>query len=213
MQNDTDQLRQYHINADIIELFQSAATVSWYEIRDNSIHRILYLASILFSFRTNSNDHLSPFNDYRFNVGANGPYDSNIEKSISFLFKDDYLIRAQGDDTYILDRTISPSSVKKFPDFEERAEWIKIVVYILNIYTENRIYDFIFRDPQYQLAIKSNTQQGLNTNASNETIKTLNLFKLEFEAAVSEDPVSLSNQQYLELYFEYVFSKILKREQ
>ena len=93
---------------------------------------------------------------------------------------------------------------------QERFGWLKQVVYILGIYGENKIYDFIFRDPQYQTTIMSNTQQGLNTGDDNETIKTLQSFQDAFEETLNNKN-KISSQTYLELYFEYVFSKILKR--
>ena len=76
----------------------------------------------------------------------------------------------------------------------------------------HKIYEFIFRDPEYQTTIKSNTQQGLNTDLNNETVKTLKSFQEAFEETLTEQKEKLSSQTYLELYFEYVFSKILKRE-
>lgn len=198
---------QYLIYTDILAVFRLASDIQWKEIRQNSIYRILYLSTVLYSFRYP--DKTNPFGFYKFTVDSTGPYDSNIPKALDFLIKDEYIVRTTGDDALAIGKN-SGNDVFKIEVGQDRYEWIKQVMYILGIYGENKIYDFIFRDPQYQATIKSNTHQGLNTEANNETIKTLISFKAAFEETLTNDKIS--SQTYLELYFEYVFSKILKRE-
>jgi hypothetical protein len=200
---------QYLIYTDILAIFKLASDIQWKEVRQNSVYRILYLSSVLYSFR--HPDKTNPFGIYKFTVDTTGPYDSNISKAFDFLIKDEYIKRTSGDDVMASGKN-SGNDVFKIEVGQERYEWIKQVMYILGIYGENKIYDFIFRDPQYQTTIKSNTQQGLNTDANNETIKTLMSFQAAFEETLTKDKEKLSSQTYLELYFEYVFSKILKRE-
>jgi hypothetical protein len=200
---------QYLIYTDILAIFVLASDIQWKEVRQNSIYRILYLSSVLYSFR--HPDKYNPFNIYKFTVDTTGPYDSNISRALDFLIKDEYLQRTSGDDVLAIGTNPS-NDVFKIEVGKERYEWIKQVMFILGIYGENKIYDFIFRDPQYQTTIKSNTQQGLNTDANNETIKTLMSFQSAFEETLTKEKEKLSSQTYLELYFEYVFSKILKRE-
>ena len=199
---------QYLIYTDILAIFKLASDIQWKEVRQNSVYRILYLSSVLYSFR--HTDKSNPFSIYKFTVDTTGPYDSNISKAFDFLIKDEYIKRATGDDVLAIGKN-SGNDVFKIEVGQERYEWIKQVMYILGIYGESKIYDFIFRDPQYQTTIKSNTQQGLNTDANNETIKTLMSFQAAFEQTLS-DTTKISNQDYLELYFEYVFSKIIKKE-
>jgi hypothetical protein len=127
------------------------------------------------------------------------------------LIKDDYIKRTSGEDVFAMGSNYT-NQVFKIEFSQERYEWIKQVMYILGIYGENKIYEFIFRDPQYQTTIQSNTQQGLNTNVNNETIKALKSFQDAFESTLPKGKEKISSQRYLELYFEYIFSKILKRE-
>jgi hypothetical protein len=201
---------QYLIYTDILAVVNLGSDIGWQEIRRNSIFRILYLSSVLFSFR--HSEISNPFNIYKFTLDSNGPYDSNISSAIDFLVKDDYIKRVSGDDVYKLGMN-SGREVFNINLGQERYNWIKQVMYILGIYGENKIYDFIFRDPQYQNTIKSNTQQGLNTDVNNETIKTLQSFQGAFEETLKTKSAKISSQTYLELYFEYIFSKILKREE
>jgi hypothetical protein len=204
-----DKIDQYLIYTDILAIFKLGLEIQWKEVRENSVYRILYLSSVLYSFRYPSKNN--PFNIYKFTVDRSGPYDSNISSALVFLIKDDYLRRTTGDDVLACGKTRS-EDVFKIEIGQERYEWLRQVMYILGIYGENKIYDFIFRDPQYQKTIKSNTQQGLNTDMNNETIKTLKSFQQAFEETLGKKKETLSSQTYLELYFEYVFSRILKRK-
>lgn len=204
-----DKRDQYLIYTDILAILKLASDIQWKEVRQNSIYRILYLSSVLYSFR--HPEKTNPFDIYKFTVDITGPYDSNISSALDFLIKDEYIKRTTGDDVFALDIN-SQNDVFKIETGQERYEWIKQVMYILGIYGENKIYDFIFRDPQYQTTIKSNTMKGLNTDINNETIKTLKSFQKAFEETLTNKKGKLSSQTYLGLYFEYVFSKILKRE-
>lgn len=199
----------YLIYSDILAIFKFASSIQWKEVRQSSIYRILYLSSVLYSFR--HPDKKNPFTIYRFSIDSAAPYDSNISNAIDFLIKDDYIKRTSGDDVFAIGGNPS-ESVFKIDINQERFEWIRQVMFILGIYGENKIYDFIFRDPEYQTTVKSNTQKGLNIDYNNETVKTLKKFQQAFEESLSGEHSKLSSQQYLELYFEYVFSKILKRE-
>ncbi|MBK7957212.1 MAG: hypothetical protein IPK03_03340 [Bacteroidetes bacterium] len=199
---------QYLIYTDILAIFKLASDIKWKEVRQNSVYRILYLSSVLYSFRHTYKSN--PFSIYKFTVDTTGPYDSNISKAFDFLIKDEYIKRAAGEDVLAIGIN-SSNDVFKIEVGQERYEWIKQVMYILGIYGENKIYDFIFRDPQYQTTIKSNTQQGLNTDVNNETVKTLKSFQEAFENTLT-DTTKISNEDYLELYFEYIFSKIIKKE-
>lgn len=205
-----DKRDQYLIYIDILAIFKNGTNIQWKEIRQNSIYRILYLSSVLYSFIYP--ERSNPFKIYKFNVDSSGPYDSNISSALNFLIKDEYLERVNGDDILALSLN-SNSNVFKIDTSQERYDWIKNVMYILGIYGENKIYDFIFRDPQYQTTIKSNSQQGLNTDVDNITIVTLKSFQAAFEETLATRQGEVSSQTYLELYFEYIFSKILKREE
>jgi len=210
MEKETNDKRdQYLIYTDILAIFKNASNIQWKEVRQNSIYRILYLSSVLYSFIYP--DKSNPFSIYKFTVDTSGPYDSNISSALDFLIKDDYIKRTSGDDIFGLGKN-SSDDIFKIDIGLERFEWLKQVMNILGIYGENKIYEFIFRDPQYQTNIKSNTKQRLSTDANNETIKTLRKFQEAFEETLGSKKEAISSQTYLELYFEYIFSKILKRE-
>ncbi|WES96508.1 hypothetical protein P2W68_16875 [Chryseobacterium arthrosphaerae] len=200
---------RYLINVDILSIFEFGRTIEWNTIRENSIYRILYLSSVFYSFRYPENSN--PFNMYNFSVNINGPFDSNVSTSINFLLKDDYIVRAEGNDVFRLGSNKIDDSFNA--DFSsERRDWIKQITYILGIYGENKIYEFIFRDPEYQDNLKSNTQKSLNITEDNKSIETLKQFEKAFRDSLGEEVRNLVPQRYLELYFEYVFGKILKRE-
>lgn len=205
-----DKREQYLVYADILAIFKFANDIQWKDIRLYSIHRILYFSSVLYSFTYPDKDN--PFSNYRFSVDTAGPYNENISSAIMFLVKDDFIKRTTGDDIFALGNNPN-NDIIKIESTKERYNWIKQIIFILGIYGENKIYDFIFRDPEYQTTIKSNTQQGLNTDLNNETIKILKSFQGAFEETLTEKKGKISSQTYLELYFEYVFSKILKREE
>lgn len=208
MQKEDKEFR-YLIYTDILSIFKLALDIQWKEVRQNSIYRILYLTSVLYSFI--HPEKTNPFDIYKFSVDITGPYDSNISNALDFLIKDNYIKRSSGDDVFKLGENSNEDIFKNTIEVE-RYEWIKKVMYILGIYGENKIYEFIFRDPQYQITIKSNTKQSINTDINNETIQILKSFQKAFEETLKEKNESLPSQTYLELYFEYVFSKILKRE-
>lgn len=208
MENDKD--LRYLINIDILSIFKIGHNIEWNTIRDNSIYRILYLSSVLYSFRFAEKEN--PFSIYNFSVDINGPFDSNIAKSINFLLKDDYLSRVDGTDVYTLGSNKIGESFNINLE-QERIDWIRQILYILGIYGENKIYEFIFRDPEYQNNLKSNTNQSLNINTDNITIKVLKQFEEAFKESLGSEIQNISSQRYLEFYFEYVFGKILKREE
>ena len=146
---------KYLIYSDIISIFKIATEIQWKEVRQNSVFRILYLSTVLYSFI--HTEKINPFNVYKFTIDITGPYDSNISDAMDFLIKDDYITRIIGDDILALGSNIIDNKSFNITIGVERYNWIKLVMYILGIYGEHKIYDFIFRDPQYQTTIKENT--------------------------------------------------------
>jgi len=136
---------KFLIYIDILSIFKTAHEVQWYSLRENSIYRILYFSSVFHSFIF-SKDEENPFNIYNFSLNAQGPYDSNIADAIAFLVKDEYILKTEGDDTFTLG-TNQANRLKEFDVEKERSEWIKVIIHILGLYGENKIYEFIFRDP------------------------------------------------------------------
>ena len=93
-----------------------------------------------------------------------------------------------------------------------KTEWFEDIAYIVGIYGEDKIYDFIFRDPEYREALQGNSIYNLNIGEDNTTVKFLNSFKMAFEEKLYNKEDALDNRKYLELYFEYIFGKILRGE-
>lgn len=77
--NINDKQTQYLINADILAIMKYTSEINWDSVRQNSIFRILYLSSVLYSFiHLESNN---PFKIYRFSIDKTGPYDSSLINS------------------------------------------------------------------------------------------------------------------------------------
>ena len=81
---------------------------------------------------------------------------------------------------------------------------------MLGKYGEKRLFGFIVNDPSYENAALTNNVDGVDTLSSDsETLKVLNDFKNAFEQTL-EDTSAISDEKYIEMYFEYVFSEIIK---
>ncbi len=196
------------ISIDICVLLKNIRKIGWKYVKRQSIHRMLYLCSVLFTFKYENEKN--PFDDYEFLINLNGPSCINIDKSLLFLETNE-IVKDINDSFLLIEENIPDISIA--PRYELKCEWIKIITYILGVYGENKIYDFIFEDPEYQYKLLSNTN-SLNIDKNNETTRNLQYFKKAFEESLSKD-IDLStidNQKYLTLYFDYVFSKIIKGE-
>ncbi|MCK0069407.1 hypothetical protein [Kordiimonas laminariae] len=206
--NDTN---KYVVYADILSIFRSADALDWKSLRKSSVHRVMYLASVLFGFKFPEKDNI--FSKYNFSIEKYvGPFSSDIEKGVNFLSKDEYLIPSGEEEPLYSLGTNAADQIFKEALVQARDEWLKLIVSILSLYGENKIYDFIFRDKEYQDAIKSNKTTGFDIGPENRTIQFLKGFQAAFEETLPQHSENVDATQYLELYFEYVFSKILKRE-
>lgn len=195
------------INGDIITVMKYAENIGWKPIREQSISRILYLSSVLFSFRHGKEKN--PFaDDYHFSIDATGPFYALINNSMIFLESNGYIEKIKKNEFKIGSAEIP--EINKLPDYDPKSNWLQSVFYILGIYGESRIYEFIIRDPQYQEHLQSNDIKELNLDRDNKTIKFLNEFKQTFEETLGKDSEKIDDKEYLELYFEYIFSKVLK---
>jgi len=201
--------RLIKINTDIINCLDIAHTVGWEGIKDFNLHRVIYISSVLYSFR---NINKSIFDElYNFNISLRGPHSHEISQSLSYLIGQNLIVR-QNDELLIdlkkCERIIS--QIERINNSVERKEWISIVISIIARYGESKIYDFVFRDPEYQNNLKRNSHTNLNIGEGNKTEKNIIEMKHAFEKALGEDAKHLTNKKYLELYFEFVFSKIIK---
>jgi len=203
----SEQFHLYNINEDVLTVVNIATELNWVPIREQSISRILYLASVLYSFRFRNQDN--PFvKDYHFSVDASGPFYSLIKNSLIFLEANDYIKRESKNEISLgINNTIN---LNKLPNHETKAKWLRSIFYIIGVYGESKIYEFIIRDPQYQQNLNSNTLKDINIGPNNETVATLSTFKEAFEEELKEEAEQIDDKEYLELYFEYLFSKIIK---
>lgn len=64
-------------------------------------------------------------------------------------------------------------------------------------------------DPLYDISVKSNQSSEIQVTPENETLLVLNDFKKAFEETLS-DTSSISKEEYISLYFDYIFSQIIK---
>lgn len=196
------------VNGDILSVLTTVGDLGWESVNELSIQRIVYIASVLFSFKYE--EEVNPFEiDYNFSVSLRGPYSDIIPNSIKFLMVNELIDKEDGG-LKILGREIP--NIGLMPKFYERKSWIEIIIYILGIYGEEKIYDFVFRDPQYQDNLQRNSIKEINIKSGNKTEMALKKLKLAFEKTLGKSALELDNKQYLNMYFDYVFSKILRGE-
>lgn len=195
----------YDINFDILSVLNLAKQLGWKSLKEHTISRVLYFSSVLYSFRYAGKQN--PFDEYIFSVDSSGPFYSQITNSLIFLENNQYVKRS-AEGFLSLGETTQPKPTKS--EINLKAEWINHVLFILGLYGEGKIYEFVIRDPEYQKSLEVNSVKKLNTSTTNYTIKFLKEFKSTFEETLGKDSVKIDDKKYLQLYFEYVFSKVVK---
>lgn len=180
--------------------------LGWESLRETTINRLIYLSSVLYSFINYESENIYAKN-YQFVITLSGPEDAEIEKALIHLESNDLLKHT--DKGYMV---INSENLLIMDDYNKKKAWFKDIAYIISIYGEDKIYDFIFRDPEYRESLLGNSVYNLNIDKNNATVKFLNRFKFEFERVLNDKSVSLDNRKYMELYFEYVFGMILRGE-
>lgn len=189
------------VNIDIMTIAAHARKIGWETISVSTLQRFIYLLKVLYSFINSSEYNL--FNQYHFNVTTFGPYSELIYRSVVFLLS---TRRLEGD----MDgdfRIISKDGVDEMDT--ERINWIDSILLILSKYGENKIFGFIVNDPLYDVSVKSNLPSEIQVTSENETLLVLNDFKKAFEDTLP-DTTSISKEEYISLYFDYIFSQIIK---
>lgn len=188
------------VNIDIMTIVSHAAKIGWETINVSSLQRFIYLLKVLYSF---NRDEENIFEGYHFNVTMFGPYSELIRRSVVFLLANRHL---EGDDDGEI-RIVSNAGVDEMS--EERINWIETILLILSKYGESKIFSFIINDPLYDTSVKSNQSSEIQVTPENETLLVLNDFKKAFEETLS-DTSSISKEEYISLYFDYIFSQIIK---
>ncbi|MEK8127862.1 hypothetical protein WMW72_08125 [Paenibacillus filicis] len=199
----------YRVNGDILSALKTSEDIGWESVTEFSVQRIMYIASVLFSFR--HENEFNPFEqDYDFSVSLRGPFSAIIPRSLSFLLANEFIYYTDHKELSLSDRQMP--DLYSMPYFKERKDWIESIIYILGIYGEEKIYDFVFRDPQYQDNIQRNSIKEINIKPGNKTDITIRKMKAAFEKSLGSSASELENKKYLDMYFDYVFSKILRGE-
>lgn len=198
------------VNGDIVSLMEAAKEVGWENIKPLSVHRIIYTASVLYSFTHEKNTN--PFSeDYDFGISLRGPFSDVIQESLDFLNANDYI--AEVDDEESLKLGDEPAlNLEKTRNFEEKKIWIENIIYIMALYGENKIYDFVFRDPEYQDSLQRNIVTEINLDKGNKSDVSLRNLRKAFESSLGEDAGKINSKEYLNMYFKFIFSKILRGE-
>lgn len=193
------ELIQVHI--DIMTITAHARKIGWDTISVDTLQRFIYLLKVLYSFMNNRDENI--FNQYHFNVTTFGPYSEIIYRSVVFLLASHRLEGDMHGDV----KTTSNDGVDEMD--KERINWIDSILLILSKYGENKIFGFIVNDPLYDISVKSNQSSEIQVTPENETLLVLNDFKKAFEETLS-DTSSISKEEYISLYFDYIFSQIIK---
>ena len=189
------------VNIDIMTIAAHARKIGWETISVSTLQRFIYLLKVLYSFINSSENNL--FNHYHFNVTTFGPYSELIYRSVVFLLSTRRLEGDMDGDVKI----ISKDGVDEMDT--ERINWIDSILLILGKYGENKIFGFIVNDPLYDVSVKSNLPSEIQVTSENETLLVLNDFKKAFEDTLP-DTTSISKEEYISLYFDYIFSQIIK---
>lgn len=185
---------------DMMTIISHAKKIGWDPIAKESLQRITYLMKVLYAF---CHEDENMFGFYHFNVTVFGPYSDLINRSLIFLQSSQRIVEESTGNLKI----VSSDGVDTMP--EEKIRWIDCVLLVLGKYGENKVFSFVVNDPQYDNSVKANISAEINCGSESETIKTLNDFKLAFEETL-EDTTSISKEEYISLYFDFLFSQIIK---
>lgn len=189
-------------NADMMTIVAHTKKLGWDKVSCNSIQRMVYLMKVLYAF---VHDDENVFNIYHFNVSLFGPYSELVQKSLIFLISSQRLLGDWNGDVTLH----SFDGVDALAD--NKIKWIDTVLLIISKYGENKLFSFIVNDPQYEQSVKSNLSSEISTEPDNDTLIVLEDFKKAFEETL-ENVSSISKEEYISLYFDYIFSQIIKKE-
>lgn len=106
-----------------------------------------------------------------------GPEDAEVEKALINLESNEVLEHTELGYALCLEKKISLTTFQA----ERKKEWFDDVAYIIGIYGEDKIFDFIYRDPEYRESLDGNSTYNLNLGKDNATVEFLNSFKDAFE--------------------------------
>lgn len=186
-------------NADLMTIVAHAKRIGWDTVGINTLQRVVYLMKVLYSF---VHEGENEFSYYHFSVSIFGPYSDLVYRSLMFLLSSQRLLGDKYGDVF-LNSSDGVDNVS-----EEKKKWIDTILLVMGKYGENKIFSFIVNDPQYEQSVKANLSSEINTNPENDTLKVLGDFRKAFEETL-EDTSSISQEEYISLYFDYLFGQII----
>lgn len=188
-------------NADIMTILAHAKRIGWDSVSTNTLQRVVYLMKVLYSF---CHAGENAFGRYHFSVTIFGPYSDLVYKSLAFLLSSQRLL-GDLDGEVRLQSTDGVDSIS-----DEQQKWIDVILLILGKYGESKVFSFIVNDPQYEHSVKANISSEINTDLENITLSVLHDFKKAFEETL-DDTTSISSEEYISLYFDYLFGQIINK--
>lgn len=200
----------YQTNDDIVFILNVGKKIGWEEIKSQSINRIIYLSKVLYAFVHVENSNI--MNYYHFISTISGPSSSIIQRSIIDLESREFIIyRNSGLKLNVKANQLQNILESNYnPNKNIKQEWFTTIMLLLGKYGENKIFGFTVNDPLYIKSNQSNSPREIEFEINeNKTLYVLNSFKSAFEDSIP-DTRSISKKEYLELYFDYIFSQIIK---
>lgn len=200
----------YQTNNDIIFLLHIGNRIGWREIKPQSMNRIIYLSKVLYSFIYETEPNILDY--YHFTSTNAGPVSSIVNRALIYLQSGEFIVSNDNG----LQLEVSLDKVEKINDntFDSikagKQEWFKAIMLLLGKFGENKVFSFVINDPLYKDNINSNSPKEITFDISeNKTLKVLKNFKKSFEDSLG-DTSMISKQEYLALYFDFVFSQIIR---
>lgn len=207
---DKDIKELYQTNDDIVFILSRGLKIGWETVKAQSINRIIYLSKVLYSFINDNEPNIMDY--YHFTSNLAGPVSAVINKSLIDLESREFTISENsGVKLHITGQTLD--NILDYTldnEKKERQEWYKTIILLLGKYGENKVFSFTINDPLYIENVESNSPKEISFDDSeNKTLEVLKSFKEAFEKSII-DTSSISREEYLELYFDYIFSQIIK---
>ncbi|WP_312906385.1 hypothetical protein [Sphingobacterium multivorum] len=199
----------YQTNDDIISILNTGLKIGWDKIKSQSIYRIIYLSKVLYSFVNDTEPNIMDL--YHFTSNLGGPVSSIITKSLIDLESREYTTSEDSGIKLNISGSVLNNILESSVDTAKmlRQEWFDTIILLLGKYGENKVFSFTINDPLYMENIESNSPKEISfEDSENKTLNVLLSFKEAFEETI-DDTSQISKSEYLELYFDYVFSRII----
>lgn len=184
----------------ILGLLMQAKQIGWIHMNETTIQRMIYLLQVLYSFKHNGENK---FFDFNFIPTIYGPHSVEIDRAITDAESSERIEK-------LPEGGYSLCNAEYVTKDENILSWIRSLFLILGRYGERNIFGITLQDPEYQHTIQSNSTRVIDSNnPKNQTFYKLQEFKSYFEKEMG-DVSAISDNEFLTLYFEFIFSQIIK---